>query len=58
MGMVVAIYALTFVSSLASEKFRIREMLILASLLAIGSYFGFIVMLKLQVQAWPSFIAG
>ena len=58
MGMVAAIYGLTLASSLASAEFRIKQVLILATLLAIGSYVGFVMMLKLPVQVWPSFIAA
>jgi len=32
--------------------------LILATVLAIGSYLTFIVGLKLQFQVWPTFISG
>jgi hypothetical protein len=58
MGMIVAIYGLTFVSSLAGENFSVKENLILATLLAIGSYLAFIVLLKLQFPVWPTFITG
>ena len=58
MGMIAAIYALTIVSSLAGERFRLRDVLILATILAVGSYLAFIVLLKLQIQVWPSFITG
>jgi hypothetical protein len=58
MGMIVAIYALTFVSSLAGDEFSFKENLVLATILAIGSYLAFIVLLKLQFQVWPTFITG
>jgi hypothetical protein len=58
MGMIVAIYALTFVSSLAGDEFSFKENLILATILAVGSYLAFIVLLKLQFQVWPTFITG
>jgi hypothetical protein len=58
MGMVIAIYGLTLVSALAGEEFKIKEVLILATILAIGSYLAFIMLLKLQFQVWPSFITG
>jgi len=58
MGMVIAIYGLTFVSSLAGDEFSFKENLVLATVLAIGSYLAFIVLLKLQFQVWPSFITG
>ena len=58
MGMIVAIYALVFISSLASGTFRWKEVLILATVLAVMSYVAFVWLLKLQFQVWPSFIAG
>ena len=58
MGMVAAIYALTLVSSLAGERFVLRDVLILATVLAAGSYVAFILVLKLQIQVWPTFITG
>jgi hypothetical protein len=58
MGMVVAIYGLTFVSSLAGDEFHFGGVAILATILAIGSYLAFIMLLKLQFQVWPSFITG
>ena len=58
MGLIVAIYALTFVSALAGEEFKAKEVAILATVLAVGSYLAFIVLLKLQFPVWPSFISG
>ena len=58
MGMVIAIYGLTLVAALAGEEFKLKEVLILATVLAIGSYLAFIMLLKLQFQVWPSFITG
>jgi Tripartite tricarboxylate transporter TctB family len=58
MGMIIAIYALTIISSLAGETFKLRDVLILATILAVGSYLAFIVLLKLQIQVWPTFITG
>ena len=56
MGMVVAIYGLTFVASWAGTEFDFKEILILSTILAVGSYLAFIVLLKLQFQVWPTFI--
>ena len=58
MGLVAAIYGLTIVASLAGERFSLKEVLVLATILAIGSYLAFVVLLKLQFPVWPSFIAG
>ncbi len=58
MGMIAGIYALTFIASLAGDKYSFKENLILAIILAVSCYLGFIVLLKLQFQAWPTFITG
>jgi hypothetical protein len=58
MGMIAAIYALTIVSSLADGHFKLRDVLVLATILSLGSYLAFIVLLKLQIQVWPTFITG
>jgi hypothetical protein len=58
MGMIAAIIALTFISALAGEEFKFKEVLILSIILATSCYLTFIVALKLQFPAWPAFIAG
>ncbi len=58
MGMILAIYALTLIASMAGERFKLKDVLILATVLAIGSYLAFIVLLKLQIPVWPTFITG
>ena len=58
MGMIAAIYALTIIASLAGERFKLKDVLILATILAVGSYLAFIVLLKLQIPVWPTFITG
>lgn len=58
LGLIIAIYGLTIIASLASDRFRIREVLILATVLALGSYVGFVVLLKLPFLVWPAFITG
>ncbi len=57
MGVIVGIYILTVVASLASHRFKITEVLILATLLAAGSYLAFVALLKLQIPVWPAFIS-
>jgi len=56
MGLIVAIYALTFIASLAGDQFSFKGVAILATILAIGSYLAFVVALKLQFPVWPTFI--
>jgi len=58
MGMIAAIYALTLIASLAEDGFKLKPVLILATVLSIGSYLAFIVLLKLQIPVWPTFITG
>jgi len=58
MGLIVAIYGLTFVAAMAGGEFKWKEVIILATVLAIGSYLAFIVLLNLQFQVWPTFITG
>ena len=58
MGLIVGIYALTFIAANAGEEFKFKEVLILATVLAIISYLAFIVLLKVQFPVWPAFITG
>lgn len=58
MGLIIAIYVLTFVAALAGTEFKFIEVLILATLLAALSWFAFVWGLNLQFQVWPSFISG
>jgi hypothetical protein len=58
LGLIAGIYALTFVASKAGETFNIKEVFVLATILAIGSYLAFIMALKLQMPVWPVFITG
>lgn len=55
-GLIVAIYGLTFVASLAGDDFRPKEVAILATLLAAISYLAFVMLLKLQFPVWPAFL--
>ena len=57
-GLIVAIYALTFISANAGEEFKLKEVAILATILAVMSYLAFILLLKLQFPVWPAFISG
>ena len=58
MGLIVAIYALVFIASMAEEGWKFKATFILATVLAIGSYLAFVVALKLQFPVWPAFITG
>lgn len=58
MGLIVGIYALTFIAAMAGSEFKFKEVIVVATVLAIMSYLAFIKLLSLQFQVWPSFIAG
>ena len=58
MGLIVAIFALVIIASKAGDGFDLKEVLILATVLSVGSYLAFIVLLKLQMPVWPTFITG
>lgn len=58
MGLIAAIYGLTIVASFAGDRFLLKEVLILATVLSIGSYAAFVMLLKLQFPVWPTFIVG
>lgn len=55
MGMIVGIYALTFIASMAEPGWKVKNTFLLATILAIGSYIAFVVVLKLQFPVWPAF---
>jgi hypothetical protein len=58
MGLIVAIYGTTLVVSMAGDQFKLKEVLILATVLSVMSYLAFIMLLKLQFPVWPTFISG
>ncbi|WP_326534148.1 tripartite tricarboxylate transporter TctB family protein [Pseudorhodoferax sp.] len=58
MGLIAAIFAVVVLSSMAGSRFVFRGSLVLAVVLAVGSYLTFVVGLSLQFQVWPSFITG
>jgi hypothetical protein len=58
MGLITAIFALVIIASKAGDTFVLKEVLLLATILSVGSYLAFIVLLKLQMPVWPTFITG
>jgi hypothetical protein len=56
MGLIVGIFALTFIASNAGDGFNFKEVTVLAIILAVMSYAAFILLLKLQFPVWPAFI--
>ncbi len=57
MGLIIALFALVIISSMAGPRFSLKTSLVLAAVLAVGSYLTFIVGLSLQFQVWPTFIS-
>ncbi len=57
-GLIVAIYALTFISSMAQANWTFLRTFYLATVLAAGSYLVFVMALALQFPVWPDFITG
>lgn len=57
-GLMAGIFALTFTSSLAGEEFNFKEVFILSIVLCIMSYAAFILLLKLQIPVWPTFLTA
>jgi len=58
MGMIAGVYALTILASLAAGQFKLRRVLILATILAVGGYLTFVALLKLQFPVWPAFLVN
>ena len=57
-GLMVAIIALVLIASIAGYTFNMKEVLVLALVLAVGSYVVFGWALNLQFPVWPTFITG
>jgi len=58
LGLVVGIFALTFIASNAGQEFNFKEVSILAAILAIVSYGAFILLLRLTLPVWPTFFVS
>jgi len=58
LGLIVGIYALTFMASLAGDRFKAKEAAVLATVLAVLSYLAFVLVLKLQFVVWPALTVG
>ncbi len=58
LGLMVGIYALTFVASMAEAGWRFKPTLFLATFLAALSYLAFVVVLKLQFPVWPVYFTA
>jgi len=58
LGLIVGIYALTFVASMAEAGWKAVNTLVLASALAVISYLAFIKLLNLQFPVWPAYFTA
>ena len=58
LGLMVGIYALTFMACLAGDRFKAKEAAVLATVLAVLSYLAFVLLLKLQFVVWPALTVG
>jgi hypothetical protein len=58
LGLIVGIYALTFVVSMAEAGWKALNTLVLASALAVISYLAFIKLLNLQFPVWPAYFTA
>jgi hypothetical protein len=58
LGLVLSIFVLVIVACLAGSEFRLREALILAVILIVGSYLVFMKLVNLPLNLWPAFFSG
>ena len=56
-GLIVGLFALTFIASNAGDEFNFKEVFVLAVILSIISYGAFIMLLKMQFPVWPTWLA-
>lgn len=57
-GLIIAIYALVLIAGFARPNCSLKESVILATILAVGSYFAFVYALNLQFPVWPAFLTA
>lgn len=57
-GLIIAIYALVLIAGYARPNCSLKESIILATILAVGSYGAFVYALKLQFPVWPAFLTA
>ncbi len=58
LGLIVGIYAVTFVASMAEAGWKVKNTTILATVLAVLSYLAFIKLLNLQFPVWPAYFTA
>lgn len=57
-GLIVALYALIIIAGYARPGHQIKESIVLATVLAVGSYFAFVYALNLQFPVLPWFLTA
>jgi Tripartite tricarboxylate transporter TctB family len=57
-GLIIATYALVLIAGYARPNCSLKESVILATILAVGSYGAFVYALKLQFPVWPAFLTA
>ncbi|WP_138514755.1 tripartite tricarboxylate transporter TctB family protein [Rhodoferax bucti] len=58
LGLIVGIYLLTYIASHAGEEHNLKEVAVLATILAALSFVAFILLLKLQFPVWPAYFTA
>ena len=58
LGLIVGIYGVTFVASMAESGWKVKNTFILATILAVLSYVAFVKLLKLQFPVWPAYFTA
>lgn len=58
LGLILGIYLLTLIAAQGGNEFKLKEVMVVATLLAVLSYLAFVVLLKLQFPVWPTWITG
>lgn len=58
MGFVLAIVALVLLAAFAGPDFNLREAVVVALVLAVGSWVIFVELLDMPFQLWPAFVTG
>ncbi len=58
LGLMVGIYALTFVASMAEAGWKVKDTFLLSTFLAFLSYLAFIKLLRLQFPVWPAYFTA
>ncbi len=58
LGLIVGIYLLTYIASHAGTEHKLKEVAVLATILAALSYVAFILLLKLQFPVWPAYFTA